>query len=76
MVEPYSSNFRVITTTVLGVRIFRKFTVGSLRYGRSCLAEGLKFDICTTSLLKEISVDQSPISLLHRGYLLLFFFSV
>ena len=27
MVEPHSSNFRVITTNVLGVRIFRKCTV-------------------------------------------------
>ena len=27
MVQPYSSNFRVITTNFLGVRIFRKFTV-------------------------------------------------
>ena len=27
MVEPHSSNFRVITTNVLDVRIFRKFTV-------------------------------------------------
>ena len=27
MVEPHSSNFRVITTNFLGVRIFRKFTV-------------------------------------------------
>ena len=27
MVEPRSSNFRMITTNVLGVRIFRKFTV-------------------------------------------------
>ena len=27
MVEPHSPNFRVITTNVLGVRIFRKFTV-------------------------------------------------
>ena len=27
MVEPHSSNFRVITTIFLGVRIFRKFTV-------------------------------------------------
>ena len=27
MVEPHSSNFRVITTNVFGVRIFRKFTV-------------------------------------------------
>ena len=29
-VEPYSSNFRVITTKCLGVRIFRKFTVGDI----------------------------------------------
>ena len=27
MVEPHSSNFRVITINILGVRIFRKFTV-------------------------------------------------
>ena len=27
MVDPHSSNFRVITTIFLGVRIFRKFTV-------------------------------------------------
>ena len=27
MVGPHSSNFRVITTNFLGVRIFRKFTV-------------------------------------------------
>ena len=27
MVEPHSSNFRVITTNVLGVRIFRNFMV-------------------------------------------------
>ena len=29
MVEPHSSNFRVITANFLGVRIFRKFTVVS-----------------------------------------------
>ena len=33
MVEPHSSNFRVITTNVLGVRIFRKFTVASAVLG-------------------------------------------
>ena len=27
MVEPHSSNFRVITTNFLGVQIFRNFTV-------------------------------------------------
>ena len=30
MVEPHSSDFRVITTNFLGVRIFRKFTVPTL----------------------------------------------
>ena len=29
MVQPHSSNFRVITTNFLGVRIFKKFTVQS-----------------------------------------------
>ena len=32
-VEPHSLNFRVITTNFLGVRIFRKFTVG---LGKQC----------------------------------------
>ena len=32
MVEPHRSNFRVITTNFLGVRIFRKFTVGKDNY--------------------------------------------
>ena len=33
MVEPHSSNFRVITTNFLGVRIFRKFTVSKTQTG-------------------------------------------
>ena len=37
MVEPHSSNFRVITTNVLGVRIFRKFTVNVIVCPLSCL---------------------------------------
>ena len=32
MVEPHSSNVRVITTSFLGVRIFRKFTVLTTRH--------------------------------------------
>ena len=32
MVEPHSSNFRVITTNFLGVRIFQKFTVLVCKY--------------------------------------------
>ena len=43
MVEPHSSNFRVITT-ILGVRIFRKFTVPFIvtiepRHDKTCLRE-------------------------------------
>ena len=37
MVEPHSSNFRVITTNVLGVRIFRKFTVFSISNSQKCV---------------------------------------
>ena len=47
MVEPHSSNFRLITTNFLSVRIFRKFTVltdaltdaDKLRYCGDCLLE-------------------------------------
>ena len=34
MVEPHSSNFRVITANVLGVRIFRNFTESAARRGK------------------------------------------
>ena len=40
MVEPHRSNFRVITTNILGVRIFRKFTV----------YQGVSYDIINVSL--------------------------
>ena len=36
MVEPHSSNFRVITINVLGVRIFRKFTIIYCTYSEQC----------------------------------------
>ena len=39
MVEPHSLNFRLITTNVLGVRIFRKFNVlKNLFQGRASVA--------------------------------------
>ena len=45
MVEPHSSNFRVITRNFWGVRIFRKFTVKSLlHWARSC--ENVSYVIC------------------------------
>ena len=34
IVEPHSSNIRVITTNVLGVRIFRKFTVDCVLHAK------------------------------------------
>ena len=40
MVEPHSSNFRVITTNVLGVRIFRKFTVLGFLFFNSWSLQG------------------------------------
>ena len=45
MVEPLSSNFRVITTNVLGVRIFRKFTIVSV-------AEQANFSLIVAQLQK------------------------
>ena len=36
MVEPHSSNFRVITTNILGVQIFRKFMVVTLKFEQGC----------------------------------------
>ena len=38
MVEPHSSNFTVITTNFLGVRIFRKFKIFIMRFLTSVLA--------------------------------------
>ena len=51
MVEPHSSNFRVITTNILGVRIFRKFTV--------CIASRL-FNSISDNCVREST-------LLHSG---------
>ena len=49
-VEPYSSNFRVITTFLLSVRIFRKFTVKHAKRVNSakgilCMQEIIQFDL-------------------------------
>ena len=50
MVKPHSSNFRVITTNCLGVRIFRKFMVGQIY---QCIEE--KIDNVLTDLGIAIS---------------------
>ena len=49
MVEPHSSNFRVITTNFLGVRIFRKFMV-------HCGLNIKIFTVPLTNLLKLLHV--------------------
>ena len=56
-----SSNFRVITTNVLGVRIFRKFTVCCLRFGaatwcfRGCFnIFSFKSWMCTCYLMNQL----------------------
>ena len=56
MVEPPSSNFRVITTNVLGVRIFRKFTVPTTCFYGSCRKLSLNYhQIPSLSVLLIIS---------------------
>ena len=52
MVEPHSSNFRVITTNVLGVQIFRKFTVSPFTTLPLCIPNEIikgPFNECTSS---------------------------
>ena len=44
MVEPHSSNFRVITTNILGVRIFRKFMVFKALHTQENFGKGLSYD--------------------------------
>ena len=43
MVEPHSSNFRVITTNFLGVRLCRKFTVSKDRHAMVVCSEIEKY---------------------------------
>ena len=50
MVKPHSSNFRVIITNFLGVRIFRKFTVHWLyRRSRNSVIKALGVDVSAPS---------------------------
>ena len=43
MVEPPSSNFRVITANILDVRICRKFTVTAIVFGVEVLLIGMVY---------------------------------
>ena len=45
MVKPHSSNFRVITTNFLGVRIFRKFTVILMNFRIFIISRSVAFTI-------------------------------
>ena len=55
MVEPHNSNFRVITTNFLGVRIFRKLTVNMVKYViffvRDTIMFGLASIVCESKLI-------------------------
>ena len=51
VVEPHSSNFRVITTNSLGVRIFRKFTVYNVVDVFTCNKIIIKLEQCMIKLL-------------------------
>ena len=60
MVEPHSSNFRVITTKFLGVRIFRKFTVFFANnkiytYNKKTFKKNIKFCMCFQKCLSILS---------------------
>ena len=65
MVEPHSSNFRVITTNVSGVRIFRKFTVNFAKKKKTMNVKMMsnvskydtKFYLCYVKVL-DIGWDQ------------------
>ena len=59
MLEPHSSNFRVITTNFLGVRIFRKFTVYDDRIKDSLFFKvGYNFRQCKSELFKKVAFKQ------------------
>ena len=51
MVEPHSSNFRVITTNILGVRIFRKFTVYTRKKSQKVLLSPIKHMLLTNKYI-------------------------
>ena len=55
MVEAHSSNFRVIITNFLGVRIFRKFTVFTIHmYDMSHVTRKSVFGVCDQLRLKPV----------------------
>ena len=56
MVEPHSSNFRVITTNILGVRILRKFTVLSVS-----LFFHFSQQFCQTKVIVKANTEWFPL---------------
>ena len=55
MVEPHSSNFRVITTNFLGVRIFRKFTITVAEWCRTLNQSGGIFNLHQRTIMDSFS---------------------
>ena len=60
MVEPHRSNFRVITTNVLGVRIFRKFTVNGRIYCLQFRVNRRFCNICLHYTAESLLLDDVP----------------
>ena len=60
MVEPHSSNFRVITTNFLGVRIFKKFTVSLLYQKQPLQKPGTAWDNWMVTALFKITAILDP----------------
>ena len=63
MVEPHSSNFRVITTIILGVRIFREFTVLS---ELKVIAENQAIPVDLESYVKKLNNSRRRVMLVNN----------
>ena len=84
MVEPHSSSFRVITTNILGVRIFRKFTVNLDHLATSCLQQPQSSNVtywATTCPIRPMTIKQKYIFTLQKqkatiskSFFILFYF--
>ena len=60
MVEPHSSNFRVITTNFVGVRIFRKFTVVCENHTIFYKRTWLKTTLMNSPLSQQVCLQKNP----------------
>ena len=69
MVDPHSSNFKVITTNFLGVRIFRKFTVCRVKGSISYFYVVVKPS--TQHMHKSLKTCQAPLSVFDKAVVLI-----